>query len=481
MNLGTDFLQLDPREAPPRDLTGWLTLRLRTAIGQGRLRTGDRLPATRALAADLGVSRGVVVEAYRRLFEEGLVEGRGAAGTRVRPLAPGPPAERARPPAPVLPSRALPPLPGDPAVPSGVDAIDLSPGLPDLSAFPRTAWLRAERAVLAAATTVDLRYGDPRGHPRLRAELATWLARTRGVVVDPDGLLVVAGVAQALALLAQVLVARGTGPTAVEDPGSRGAREQLQHWGMATVPVGVDADGLRVHDLGGARVALVTPAHQFPTGVALSPKRRRALLAWAGAAPGERLVVEDDYDAEHRYDRAPVPALQGRAPDLVAHTGSTSKALAPGLRLGWLAPPSYLLPDLVTAKHATDLGSPALPQLVLAHLIATGDYDRHLRRVRTRQRARRDALVAALGAALPEAGVLGLAAGLHLVVLLPAPHDDVEVVALLAEAGVVAQPLSWHRSTPGPPGLVLGYAAQTPDRLTEAVRRLAAVLGRRAR
>jgi GntR family transcriptional regulator / MocR family aminotransferase len=353
---------------------------------------------------------------------------------------------------------------------SGDVEIDLAPGVPDLAAFPRAAWLRAERTVLGNATAADLGYGDPRGNLRLRTELAGWLARMRGLRATPDELIVVAGVAQSLALLAQTLLARGTRAVGFEDPGSRGARAELEHWGLGTVPVPVDDRGIVVTGLSTVDTVVLTPAHQFPTGVVLAPDRRRALLDWGG------LVIEDDYDAEHRYDRAPVPALQAAAPDRVAHAGSTSKSLAPGLRLGWLVPPPHLHADVVAAKYASDLGSPALPQLVLAHLLATGDYDRHLRLVRTRQRRRRDAVLAALRAHLPAARVAGVAAGLHLVVLLPAGTDDAAAAARIRATGVGVQPLSFHRVAPGPPGLVLGYAAHPPGRLHEAVRRLATAI-----
>ncbi len=420
-----------------------------------------------------------MVEAYQRLRDEGLVEARTGSGTVVAAL-PGTAAGetrsaavRARPGGPQSDSR-LPLLPAE--VPAG--AIDLSPGVPDLSAFPRAAWLRAERAVLDGATGSELGYGDPRGSHRLRAELAEWLARTRGIRTDADSIIVVAGVAQALGILAQTLVRRGVTDIAVEDPGSRGARDQVAHWGMRPVGVAVDEDGLRVDELSaaGVDVALVTPAHQFPTGVVLTPERRRELAAWAR---GGGLVLEDDYDAEHRYDRVPVPALHASAPDRVAHTGSTSKTLAPGLRLGWLVPPPELRDELVDAKHATDLGCPILPQLVLAELLASGAYDRHLRLVRTRQRARRDALVAALAEHLPQARISGVAAGLHLVATLPGMSgeiDDLDLAQRITASGVLVHPLSWHRMRPGAPGLVLGYAAHTPDRLREAARRLAATV-----
>jgi GntR family transcriptional regulator/MocR family aminotransferase len=341
--------------------------------------------------------------------------------------------------------------------------------VPDLSAFPRAAWLRAERAVLARATGADLRYGEAHGAPALRRELTGWLARTRGVRADPDSVIVVAGVAQALALLARVLTLRGATTIGVEDPG---------YWGLRPVGVPVDDGGVRVDELAasGVDAALLTPAHQFPTGVVLAPHRRRALLDWAA---GDRLVIEDDYDAEYRYDRSPVPALHATAPELVAYTGSTSKTLAPGMRLGWLVAPARMTGDLLAAKHASDLGNPVLPQLVLAHLLATGEYERHLRRVRIRQRQRRDALLAGLRAHLPAARVEGVAAGLHLLVTLPRLADryaDTTLAERARDAGILVHPLSWHRERPGPPGLVLGYAAQPPDRLAEAARRLAAAL-----
>ena len=273
---GSDFLQLDPAAAPPHGLTDWLVDHVRTAIADGRLAGGSRLPPSRTLASDLAVSRGVVVQAYQRLHDEGLTDTRPGSGTVVT----APPARataqtsasatilgagRDEPPLPLLPRQA----------PPGV--LDLSPGVPDLSAFPRSDWLRAERAALDSATGADLGYGDPRGSPSLRAVLAGWLARTRGIRADPGAIVVVAGVAQALGLLAHVLARRGVVDVAVEDPGSRGARDQLAYWGMRPVGIEVDENGLRVSELwsGASDVAVLTPAHQFPTGVVLHPDRRR--------------------------------------------------------------------------------------------------------------------------------------------------------------------------------------------------------------
>jgi GntR family transcriptional regulator / MocR family aminotransferase len=354
--------------------------------------------------------------------------------------------------------------------------IDLSPGVPDLSGFPRAAWLRAERWVLERASVADLGYGDPRGSEWLRRELAGWLARARGLRAGADDIIVVTGVAQALALLGQWLNANTDGGIAMEDPGSRGSRDELAYWGLRPVPIPVDDEGLRVADLAGSGLpaVMLTPAHQFPTGVVLAPGRRRRLLDWA--AETGALVIEDDYDAEYRYDRAPVPALQASAPGQVAYAGSTSKTLAPGLRLGWLVPPRRLHADLVAAKRASDLGSPALPQLVLAQLIASGELERHIRLVRKRQRSRRDALLGALREHLPEAQVRGVAAGLHLLITFgerTGQLDDTELADRIHRAGVLVHPLSWHRQRPGAPGLVLGYAVHTPDQLREAARRIA--------
>jgi GntR family transcriptional regulator/MocR family aminotransferase len=482
--MGADLLQLDREAAPARGLTTWLAAALRAGIQDGRLRPGTALPATRLLADDLGVSRGVVVEAYQRLREEGLVSARSGAGTTILPpsarLAAAQAAGAGQPGPPISPDDPL-------SLPRrwGADAeIDLSPGVPDLSAFPRAAWLRAERAVLAAASPADLGYGDSRGNEPLRAALAGWLARTRGLRTSPEAIVITAGVAQALALLAQTLRARGHTRIAVENPGSRGTRDELAHWGLVPVPVTVDADGLDVTDLArtGVQAVAVTPAHQFPTGVVLSPERRRDLLDWAASGG---LIIEDDYDAEFRYDRAPVPALHSSAPGRIAYAGSVSKTLAPGMRMGWLVPPPGLYADVVRAKHASDLGAPALPQLVLAALITGGGLEQHIRQVRIRQRRRRDALLDALTAQLPGARVQGIPAGLHLLVTFPDAAgrlDDTALAAGLRRDGVLVHALSRHRdqardeavsAAPAPPGLVLGYAAHTPDQLREAVRRIA--------
>ena len=507
---GTDFLQLDRATASPGSLADWLTGQLRDAIADGRVPVGSALPASRVLATELGVSRGVVTEAYQRLAEEGHVAGRGRAGTRVVsapisvsgvsglpggpgvpgvpsrsgvPIASGGPGARLAPLAATSPAAAFAGAPNTEvfdALRSVPCRIDLSPGVPDLAAFPRSAWLRAERAVLGDLSPASFGYGDPRGAPAFRVVVANWLARNRGIPARPDDVIITAGVAQALALLARVLRQVGVTAVAVEDPGSLGARQQLGSWGLLTPPVGVDDRGLRVCDLraSGAAAVMITPAHQFPMGVVLPGSRRRELRQWALDGG---LIIEDDYDAEHRYDRPPVPALKAVLPEHVCYAGSVSKLLAPALRVGWLLVPAAYHDAVVAAKRDTDLGNAVLPQLVLAELMASGELERHHRLLRQRHVRRRDAMIAAVAAHLPEARVHGAAAGLHLTLTFgqPGALSDADLAAAVLERGVKTQPLSWHSQQPCQPGLVLGYAASTPAAIHDGVAVIATALGAR--
>ncbi|WP_447037550.1 MocR-like pyridoxine biosynthesis transcription factor PdxR [Streptomyces sp. DSM 118878] len=484
----SDFLQLDPRTAPRGGLADWLAREIRSAIADGRLATGSRLPATRTLADELRVSRGVVTEAYRRLGEDGHVAGRGRGGTVVLavphhlPPACGPATSPARTPAtsPAMsraPFAAAPGLDAFEALRAAPARIDLTPGLPDLGAFPRAAWLRAERAVFADLTPTAFGYGDPRGTPALRTAVARWLSRNRGINADPDDVMIVNGTAQALRLLVDVLGAEGIDRVAVEEPGSLGVRQHLRPLG--TPPVPVDAQGVRVDALRatGAPAVLLTPAHQFPTGVVLGGERRRELMEWARDGG---LVIEDDYDAEHRYDRPAVPALRAQLPERVCYTGSVSKLLAPALRLGWLLAPRAYRSQLVDAKRLVDLGNAALPQLALARLMESGDLERHLRLVRRHHRRRRDAMIAAIRTHLPGALTHGAAAGLHLTITWDTAYagPDAAFAAAALDRGVKTHPLSWHTQRPHPPGLVLGYAATPPTAITEAMTELGRLVGR---
>ncbi|MFG2498338.1 PLP-dependent aminotransferase family protein [Streptomyces sp. NPDC048441] len=478
---GADFLQLNIGDAPAGGRSDWLAQHLRLAIADGRLPVGSRLPATRVLAGELRVSRGVITEAYQRLSEDGHVAGHGRNGTVVV----------------AAPVTALPDTPADPpppppstlfTAPPDTDVfdslraaparIDLSPGVPDLAAFPRAAWLRAERTVLKELSASALGYGDPRGAPALRVAVADWLARTRGIRADPGDIVIVAGTAQTITLLGQILRGDGIRTMAVEDPGSLGARHHLHNAGLDTPPVPVDADGIRVDELRatGAPAVLLTPAHQFPTGVVLGGERRRELMRWATERDG--LIVEDDYDAEHRYDRAPVPALRSLLAEHVCYAGSVSKLLAPALRIGWvLAPPKYR-DALVAAKRYADLGNATLPQLVLAQLMESGALERQLRLLRGRHRRHRDAMITAIKAHLPHAVVHGAAAGLHLTITFDAGFHDTDLAAAALARGVKVQPLSWHRRRAHRPGLVLGYAAPTATDIAEGIATLGDVLRR---
>ncbi len=433
-----------------RPLRAQLEDELRAGVRDGRLTAGSRMPSSRTLARDLAVSRRLVVEAYAQLTAEGYLRARPGSGTYV---AAGGPAGR--------PARADRPRESAPPRPRH----DFFAGAPDLSAFPRQAWQRALRDVLRTLPHAALGYPDPRGVHELRVQLSEYLGRVRGVAAEPEQIVIVSGVAQGLALLASVLVTRETSRIAVEDPSLPAHRAVLERHGATLVPVPVDAEGIRVDRLvaSGADAVVVTPAHQMPLGSALSVARRGALLAWDG------LVVEDDYDAEFRYDRAPLGALQGLAPGRVAYAGSASKTLAPGIRLGWIVLPDALADAVADAKRHADMGNDVLSQHVLARLIETRAYDRHLRVLRRSHRARREAFVAALARHLPDARPEGIAAGLHSVVALPEPIDVAAFERACALRGV-------RTSGARPDRLVLGYASIAPPAMDAAVAKLAEAL-----
>lgn len=436
----------------PGGLRAQLEHALRGAIREGRLQAGSRVPSSRALAEDLCVSRRLVVEAYAQLLAEGYLSASAGAGTFV--------ARNAS-------ASAVPEAAPEVARP----AFDFFPGNPDLSSFPRAAWLRSLREVLREAPDSALGYPDPRGARELRESLAAHLRRVRGVVAEPDGIIVCAGAAQALALLAQALERP---EIAVEDPGLPPYLAILRANGARLSPLPVDEQGARVEELSAsAEAILVTPAHQSPTGAVLAPGRRVELLEAAGRLGA--LVIEDDYDAEHRYDRSPPTAMQGMAPDRVAYVGTASKSLAPALRLGWLVPPARLLGPVLERRALADLGSPTLEQLALSRMLAGGGYDRHLRAARRRYRARRRALAEAVARHLPGARVTGAQAGLHAVVRMPGEFDGEALRKLAAARSVGVYPLgsAYMRPRARCDGLILGYASLPEPAIEEGIRRLA--------
>lgn len=458
-------LLLPAASAPARARGRSLQAALREAVRSGRLAPGTRLPSSRDLAADLGVSRGLITEAYEQLVAEGYLRSGRGAGTWVGGAV-----------------RAAHPRARDLAPRSPGARVGFVPGTPDLSLFPRAAWTAAHRSVLAGLPHHDLGYPDPRGLPRLRTALAELLARRRGVVADPERIVVVSGVTQATTLLGFVLHARGIRAVGVENPGSPQHSALYASAGIVAVPLPLDAEGPALGPLrrSGVRALVTTPAHQFPTGIACSARRRAQLLDWARSVDG--IVLEDDYDGDFRYDRAPVGALQGLDPEHVVYAGSVSKSLAPGLRLGWMIVPDWLADDVVERKRTMDLGHPTVEQALFAHFVERGDYDRQLRRCQRAYRERRDALVAALREHFPGARLSGIAAGLHLIADLPGRYGPQErFLARAGAAGIAVRTLAayTHEGSGGDDDtdgadvgvrLVLGYAHLSPARIHEGVR-----------
>ncbi|MFN2419584.1 MAG: PLP-dependent aminotransferase family protein [Candidatus Limnocylindria bacterium] len=432
---------------------------LRTAVRNRRLPPDSVLPSTRSLAEQLGVSRGVVVEAYEQLVAEGYLVGRHGSATRVSARAAGPATE-------------CPPQPTAPRI-----RFDFRPGRPDVSQFPRDTWLRSLRRALDEAPADRFNYSDGRGLLELREALASYLNRVRGTAADADRIVISNGYSQGLSLVCQVLRAAGATRLAIEDPSYEGARDTVRAAGLELVPIGIDDHGLRVDELERivADAVLVTPAHQYPTGAVLPPACRADLAAWA--VRHDALIIEDDYDAEYRYDRDPIGAIQGIAPDHVVYAGSASKTLAPGLRLGWLLVPASLVERLAAARIAADNGSPALEQLAFADFVQRGELGRHLRRMRVIYRRRRDALVSELATHLPELRVTGTAAGLHLLAWLPPDLDEATIVRRAGEVGLHVYGMAPHRMRPASPeGLIFGYANLTESQIGAGVRQLASVI-----
>jgi GntR family transcriptional regulator/MocR family aminotransferase len=443
------------RAAP---LRAQLERELRDAIRSGRLRSGAKLPPSRVLADELRVSRGVVVEAYSQLVAEGYLVARSGDGTRIADgLAQQPLAPRA-------PSRGTPRI-----------RYDLRTGLPDVSLFPRREWQSAMASVLREMPDAGLLYGSRRGLHELRVALSDYLGRVRAVVADPGRGFICAGAAHGMGLLWNTLRQRGAQRVAVEDPAWLAIPETVVNAGLEAVPIAVDEHGLDVAKLESVDVDAValSPAHQYPTGTVLAPQRRAELIAWARRRG--TLIVEDDYDAEYRYDREPLASLQGLAPDCVAYVGTASKTLAPGLRLGWMFVPSHLVGE-VTAQHGVARAMPSvLMQATYAALLDRGEIDRHLRRTRRIYHGRRNALIDALARWLPEATVGGAAAGLHLIAWLPQGADESAISDAAAERGVAV--LSLHddcaMTDPFRPALLLGYGMVAESAIPRAVQELA--------
>jgi GntR family transcriptional regulator / MocR family aminotransferase len=409
---------------------------IRAAIREGRLAPGATVPSTRTLASQLGVARGTVVEAYAQLAAEGWLRTRQGAPTKVAPSVwlPHPLLTPAR--------KQAPPF-----------KYDLYPGEPDLSVFPMSRWLAALRKVAGRGLAPALTYDPDEGSLELRNALARYLERARGVVAHPEQIVICSGSADALATTARAIA---PGTIATEDPGLSYHCDVLTGSGASVVPLPVDAEGASAEP-GDVAAALLTPAHQYPLGMTCSAQRRDALIAWARGSGG--LIIEDDYDGEFRFDREPIGAMQGRAPDDVIYVGTASKSLAPGLRIAWaVVPPRFLEAFLATRRwHRT---VPSLDQRALAELLDDGSFERHLRRCRALYRRRRDELVAAIAGLDLGLDVVGVAAGLHAVVALPADGPDESAVraeAVRLSLTVARLGPSWQ-TPPKLKGIIVGYS-----------------------
>lgn len=428
---------------------------LRHAIRTGRLRPGDRIPSTRALAAQIGVARGTVVEAVEQLAAEGYLrtsQGRPTVVAAV-PAEPAPP-DRAR-----RPARWT---------------HDLRPGTPEPGSFPVTEWIAALRRAAREAPDAAYMDLDPRGRLELRRAVAGYLGRARGVRADPDRIVIVSGVTHGLELLVRALATRGRPVVATEDPGHPFHRTVVTQAGATVQPIEVDAAGAR-SPRGPADAVLVTPAHQYPTGPTMSPERRRELLRWARSAGA--WVIEDDYDGEFRFDRRPVGALQGLDPCRVVYAGSCSKSFAPGARIGWLVLPEELLEPVVElARYREHV--PVLEQLGLCDLIGSGRFDAHVRKMRGRYRARFDAITDTVTpwTSIPGVSTSEVSGGLHLLLRLPAGAEEALIAAGRARSlAIYGLGGHWHDRRDGD-GVVLGFARPPAHGFRAALTSLSAAL-----
>ena len=431
---------------------------LRRNIRRGVLASGSFLPSSRDLAHQLGVSRPVVSNAYAQLAGEGFVAMRQGAQPRVAGGAAKRISHR---------REAAAPAP----------EFDFLPAVPDFSSFPRVQWMRAYRKALQKMRDEDFGYRDPHGCGVLRHAIVEYLGRVRGVVAEPDQVVITSGFAQSRVLVCWTLRAIGRTCVAVEDPGYADLN-LITSVGLQVAPVPADEAGLQVDVLASTRAdaLMTTPAHQFPTGAVLSSERRRALLGWVRTR--NVIVLEDDYDSEFRYHRAPNDALQGLEPARVIYAGTASKILAPALRLGWLVVPRTMLDTFHAEQRRLDFGCPRIDQHALAEFLTSGALDQHLRRLRAVYRRRRDALMEALAAEVPDAVVTGMAAGVHATVRLPSTSDEQAIKREASRRGIALGTLTPYRInvTSDSPTLLLGYARISEDNIRAGVRALASAI-----
>ena len=442
-------------EVPATGRARGLESSLRTAIRQGQLKSGTRLPSTRALALDLSLARNTIVEVYGQLVAEGWLESRPGSGTWVsaRPTAFTPPMTR--------------------SVPSSGSKFDLRAGIPDASTFPRATWVSASRRAVARATNRDFGYASPKGSKRLRSVLTEYLARARGVRADPNHVFIGTGFGELLAMTCAALVSSGVRLIAVEEYGHDLHRQIITASGLSIVALPVDENGAVFADLPatGAQAVLLTPAHQFPTGAVLSPQRRLDAIRWASRTNG--LIIEDDYDAEFRYDRRNIGALQALDPEHVLYAGTASKTIAPAVGLGWAVAPTSVMSSLVSQRLLKGGSAAIINQLTLAEYIDHHDHDRHLRQLRVHYRDRREQLEALVGLLLPECGITGLSAGMHCLIELPDHASEAAIESEGHRRGVRLEGLSSYRApsadSPRAPAMVVGFGAPPPQDYSQAI------------
>lgn len=461
------------RGEPETSLTGSLVSQIRQLILSGALKPGDRIPASRQLAADLGVARGTVTTAIDMLASEDLLVARKGAGVFVSGTRPGPGNFGAG-----LSSdfvAVAPPIPLPDMDVAAEAQFDFRPCRPSTAEFPRREWKRCLAAAAGARVSSD--YGDPQGLPELRYEIAEYLRRSRGLVAQPEEIIITGGIIHAVGLLSRLFLGGGS-KVIVEDPGYPLARQVFRLCGVELLPCPVDEDGMIVEALpaNGRDTSFIytTPSHQFPMGSRLSTARREALIDWAEA--NKAVVLEDDYDGEFRFDVPPLPPLAAMRNNCVVHLGTFSKTLAPGLRLGFAAAPAPLIDAMARYRAIQEYAPNSLMQATLAGFIRAGHFERHIKRMRRVYRNKRQTLHDCLGEYDVPGQLIGLESGLHAVLMLPRDLNAEMISAAAAKEGLLIPPVSRYQSNPGqrgPNGLVIGYSEPDIETLRLGLRQLA--------
>jgi GntR family transcriptional regulator / MocR family aminotransferase len=457
------FLDIDRSCA--RGLGRQIEDQLRIAIRSGKLQPGRELPSTRALAHDLSISRGVVVRAYAQLAAEGYLELCRGRAPSLRDPRTGSPVAAAM---------------GGSGTKASVRKAryDLRPHMPDAGLFPRRAWLRSLHHAVTSAANADLNYSNERGLAQLRSEVAAYLGRARGIAAEPEQIIITAGCTHSLSLIMRLLARKGVSRIGLENPSDGLLRTIAEHAGVTPIGVSLDRDGILVGELEAAAVpaVIVSAGHQFPGGSILTPARQAALVRWANAVGG--LIIEDEYDAALRPDWTPISARDELRCDRIVYLGSTGKALSPAVRLGWAVLPKALAPAFAEEVVANVLQLSAIEQLAFADFLRRGEFDRHLRRMRSLYRQRREALAAAFEGAIPGVQMRDAAAGLNMLIELRSVELEQAAFRHATARGINSEMLSEHTlpGYRGPAGLLIGVGGLADGAIQHVVEELARVL-----